>query len=122
MMDAHVADHGRAVRLERVDEGAPTLGTPQTRLPRKGDGMERRRDPVGQKLRLSVTKGERGGKADAGSWLKLPFEGVAMDVDDAGQREKSACIEDPPAGAAAEPQRPVAVEQEGCVGQGAVGQ
>ena len=50
--------------------------------------MERGGDAVGQQLRLGVGQRDVGRKIHTGPRLQLPFERVAVDVDDAGQHQQ----------------------------------
>ncbi len=62
--------------------------------------MHRRRDPVGEQLRLGVAQRERDREIHPWTRLQLPLERIAMQVDDPGQHVQPGRIEPPPANAA----------------------
>ena len=65
--------------------------------------MKRGGDAVGEQLRLGIAQREAGREVHAGPRLQLPFEGVAVQVDDTRQNEQAGCVE--------APARAVAVDQ-----------
>ena len=83
--------------------------------------MEGGGDAAGQELAFGVLEGEVGGEGDAGAGLELAFEGVAVDVDDAGQDEEAAGVEGAGVGGGAGGDAAV-VQQEVTLGERAFGQ
>ena len=55
--------------------------------------MEGCADAVGKELAFRLAEGEGGGERDAGAGLHLALEGVAVEVEDAGQDVEAAGVE-----------------------------
>src|SRR5260370_39997209 len=55
--------------------------------------MENRRDAIGQRLPVAVEKRNVHGEVDAGPRHHLPLEGIAMDIDDAGQHDEAVGVD-----------------------------
>ncbi|MGY4355452.1 hypothetical protein ACVW0J_001945 [Bradyrhizobium sp. i1.7.7] len=86
--------------LDRLHQGARIAGAAQARLPRTGRGVKDGGDAVAD--RLAVTVGERDvdREVDAGARHHLALEGIAMQIDDAGQHQQVARIDRQPRTAA----------------------
>ncbi|MGY4329216.1 hypothetical protein ACVWWG_003633 [Bradyrhizobium sp. LB7.2] len=90
----------RALPFDRRHQAASIVGAAQARLPRTGRGVKHRGDAVAD--RLAVTVGERhiDREVDTGTRHHLPLEGIAMQIDDAGQHQQVARVDRKPRPAA----------------------
>ena len=92
-MTVRVGAERRPQGLDIAHQGARIVGAAQARLPRPGDAVKDRGDAIGDRLAVAVHQRDVDGKADAGPRHQLPLEGIAMNIDDAGQDIEPARVE-----------------------------
>ena len=71
--------------VQRRDDAMRLLEASQPRLPGKGDAVIGRGDAVRHQLPVGLQHRHVERKHRLGARHDLPFEGIAMDIDDAGQ-------------------------------------
>ncbi len=92
-MEAGVGRKLRPHRLDRVQQSPRIVGAAQAGLPRPGGGVIDGGDAVADRLPVAVDQRNVDRKVDAGARHHLPLEGVAMEVDDAGQHQQATGID-----------------------------
>ena len=99
-MEAGVGGEVRALPLDRLQQPPRIVAAAQAWLPRPGRGVEHRGDAVADDLAVGVGKRDVDREIDPGARHHLPLEGIAMQIDDAGQYQQAARIERQPRTAA----------------------
>jgi hypothetical protein len=88
-VQARVAGELALQRVQRAEEGERRVATPQARLPRAGERVEGRGDAVRDELAVGVAKRDAWIEADPRARHELPFEGIAVQIDEARQDQEA---------------------------------
>src|SRR6516162_6941297 len=92
-MKARVGDKPRPQGLERRQQPLGIVAATQPRLPRPCRSMEHSGHAVGDRLAVAVDERDIDRKVDARARHHLPFERVAVQIDDTRQNQKGARVE-----------------------------
>src|SRR5262245_40365056 len=95
-MDARVGQKMRPQPLSCRQDRMHALPRPQSRLPGPGDSMKSGGDAIANKLAVGLHERHVVVEGHARPRHELPLEGIAMNVDQAGQDEHTAGIDPPP--------------------------
>lgn len=99
-MEAGVGGELWTLPLDCLHQAARIIAAAQARLPRTGRGVKYRGDAVADRLAVAVGERNVDREVDAGARYHLPLEGIAVQIDDAGQDQQIACIDRQPRPAA----------------------
>jgi len=88
-MKARIRREPRPQRLHRFEQSARIVAAAKTRFPRPCRGMKDRCDAVADRLAVAIDKRDIEGEVGARARHHLPLEGVAMQIDDARQRQEA---------------------------------
>ncbi len=92
-MKAGVRRQSRPQSLDRLEQQPGVIAAAKAGLPRPGGGVKHRGEAVGDGLPVAVDERDIDGEADAGAGHHLPFERIAMQVDDSRQDRQAAGID-----------------------------